>query len=61
MDSSLLDEEFDSTVGLDIDGEFEVHKVAEEFVVETLEEEDLDNDDNEVTTTATRRMTSIIP
>ena len=37
MDSSLLQEEFDNTVGVDIDGDFKVDEQIEEFVVKTVE------------------------
>ena len=42
MDSSLLDEEFDNTVGDGGDGEFEVEGIE----VETVEEEEDDSDDD---------------
>ena len=47
LDSSLIDEEFENTVGVDNDGQFEPEEVAEEFVVETVEEDEDNNDDGD--------------
>ena len=47
LDSSLIDKEFDNTVGVDDEGQFKPKKVAEKLVVMTvLEYEYNNNDDN---------------
>ena len=48
MNLSLIDKDFDNTVGVDGDGQFEVNEVVEEFLVETVgKDENLNNDDDE--------------
>ena len=46
LDSSLVDEDFDNTVGVDDDGHFEPEQEAEEFVVEIVQEDEDNNDDD---------------
>ena len=36
MDLSLIDKEFDNTVGADNDGQFKPKEVVKEFLVETV-------------------------
>ena len=40
LDSLLVDEDFDNTVGVDNDGQFEPEEDVEEVLVETVKEDD---------------------
>ena len=47
LDSSLVDEDFDNTVDVANDGQFEPEEEVEEVLVETVKEDDDDDDDND--------------